>query len=362
MPPGVAVRGGRRRRRAGRNERRGGPSARYVGSFGRELEARPARTRRVACPAVPGEFEIREVGPEDMGAWVAVYNRAAPCRPVTAEGVAHHRSMEPELLALLALRDGEPVGIAQVWPERHWQPASTKAEFQVMVDRPHRRGGVGTVLAGEVSRWAAGHGCDGLDVHVYENDPDGLRHWLARGFREVSRERHARIELREVAIPPPGPPDGVLLATLAERMDLLESVYGVALEALPDMPAPEPVVPPSFEEWRHAEIGFQELMPEASVLAVAGDEVVGYALLRRFAARPDVGHNMITGVRRSWRGRGVAGAMKRLQAALALRGGLAAIETENDDENAPMRAINLRLGYRPIPDSLWLRGPLQPPP
>jgi hypothetical protein len=58
----------------------------------------------------------------------------------------------------------------------------------------------------------------------------------------------------------------------------------------------------------------------------------------------------------------VAGAMKRLQAALALRGGLAAIETENDDENAPMRAINLRLGYRPIPDSLWLRGPLQPPP
>ena len=307
-----------------------------------------------------GEIEIQEAGPDELGAWVEVYNRCTPCRPVTSMLVAHAWTMEPERLTVLALRAGEPVAIAQVWPERRWQPESTKAELTVMVDRAHRRRGIGTALALEASRWAAEHGCDGFDVWVYENDPDAPAYWLARGFHEETRDRNVRLDLPGAEIPPPDPPDGVVLATLAERMDLVESVYGVAVEALPDMPAPEPLVPPSFEEWRHAEIDFPEIVPEASVLAVAGDEVVGYALLRRFGARPEVGGNMITGVRRSWRGKGVAGAMKCLQATLALSCGITAIETENDDTNTPMRSVNRRLGYRPIPDSLWLRGPLQP--
>ena len=32
--------------------------------------------------------------------------------------------------------------------------------------------------------------------------------------------------------------------------------------------------------------------------------------------------------------------------------------TGNDIDNAPMRAVNARLGYRPTPDLLAMRGPL----
>ena len=72
-------------------------------------------------------------------------------------------------------------------------------------------------------------------------------------------------------------------------------------------------------------------------------------------------HDM-TAVGRRWRGRGVATTLKRATIAWAIAHGLELLETGNDDDNAPMRAVNLKLGYRPIPDMLTFRGPLAPEP
>ena len=35
-------------------------------------------------------------------------------------------------------------------------------------------------------------------------------------------------------------------------------------------------------------------------------------------------------------------------------------DTGNDVANGPMRAINARLGYEPLPDEISMRGPLHP--
>jgi hypothetical protein len=53
-------------------------------------------------------------------------------------------------------------------------------------------------------------------------------------------------------------------------------------------------------------------------------------------------------------------ALKRATIAWAIGHGLDTLETGNDDDNRPMRAINIKLGYRPIPDMLTYRGPLAP--
>ena len=34
------------------------------------------------------------------------------------------------------------------------------------------------------------------------------------------------------------------------------------------------------------------------------------------------------------------------------------LRTGNDVDNAPMRAVNARLGYEPMPDLLTMRGPV----
>lgn len=68
-------------------------------------------------------------------------------------------------------------------------------------------------------------------------------------------------------------------------------------------------------------------------------------------------HDM-TAVVPDQRGRGIARELKRATVAWAIEHGLTTLETGNDEANAPMRAVNARLGYRPLPDEITMRGPL----
>ena len=59
--------------------------------------------------------------------------------------------------------------------------------------------------------------------------------------------------------------------------------------------------------------------------------------------------NAFTGVRREYRGRGIALALKLLAIDFCCRSGAGRVRTNNDSKNAPMLAINRRLGYLPEP-------------
>jgi RimJ/RimL family protein N-acetyltransferase len=56
--------------------------------------------------------------------------------------------------------------------------------------------------------------------------------------------------------------------------------------------------------------------------------------------------NDMTGTLRSFRGRGLARLAKLCQLEWAARNGIVSVVTENDETNAPMLAVNTRLGYR----------------
>jgi predicted GNAT family N-acyltransferase len=93
-------------------------------------------------------------------------------------------------------------------------------------------------------------------------------------------------------------------------------------------------------------------------IALAGDEVVGYAKLSLTAAQPTVAFHDITGVKRAWRGRCVASALKRAEIAWAKWNGYERLSTMNEERNEPIRRLNARLGYRPAPGEIYLEGPL----
>ena len=95
-------------------------------------------------------------------------------------------------------------------------------------------------------------------------------------------------------------------------------------------------------------------------VAEATGDVVGYASLIYDAASTTVAYHDMTAVRRAYRGRGIATALKRATIAWAVEHGLEALDTGNDEDNAAMRAVNLALGYRPVPDWIGLQGPLAP--
>jgi len=93
-------------------------------------------------------------------------------------------------------------------------------------------------------------------------------------------------------------------------------------------------------------------------VAFAGAEVVGYAKLSLSEALPDIAYHDMTGVKRAWRGRGIASALKRAEIAWAIDAGYAKLQTFNEMRNEPIRVLNERHGYVVEPGAIRVRGAL----
>jgi GNAT superfamily N-acetyltransferase len=135
-------------------------------------------------------------------------------------------------------------------------------------------------------------------------------------------------------------------------------MYEVALEALPDIPgfADDEVEP--FEKWLVHEMQGSGDKPEATFVALSGDEVVGFAKFSLTDAQPTTAHHDLTGVKRAWRGQGVAKALKATQIGWAKANGYESLHTRNDQRNAPIRRLNEQFGYRPAIGRIYLTRPL----
>ena len=151
------------------------------------------------------------------------------------------------------------------------------------------------------------------------------------------------------------------LTTLAAHPDLVPGVHRVALEAFADIPGgDEPMAVGDLAEFRARDVDRDSIPAEAFFVAVdaATGDVVGYSSLMLTPGSTTTAWYDMTAVLRAWRGRGLALALKRATIGWAIGRGLTALDTGNDVDNAPMRAVNARLGFRPLPDLLTLRGPL----
>jgi len=97
--------------------------------------------------------------------------------------------------------------------------------------------------------------------------------------------------------------------------------------------------------------------PDATFVALAGAEVIGYSKFSLTAARPNSAFHDLTAVKRAWRGRGIAGALKATQIRWAKEHGFEELRTTNEERNEPIRRLNARLGYRPAPGVIYVEGP-----
>jgi GNAT superfamily N-acetyltransferase len=142
-------------------------------------------------------------------------------------------------------------------------------------------------------------------------------------------------------------------ATVADRPELWEQAYHRVHATLADT-AHGSVPRVTLEEWHRDWIN----TPEAAFAALAGGEVIGVASLLLDPDQPARAETGYTAVRREWRGRGVAGALKRSTLAWAAGHGIAEVYTWTQQGNARMRTVNERLGYRYGIVSIRLESPL----
>jgi GNAT superfamily N-acetyltransferase len=220
---------------------------------------------------------------------------------------------------------------------------------------PEARGrGIGQALYAELLRWAGERGCVEVETSVAEDDPESLAWADRRGFREIGRELRVSLDLGAIEAPAIDPPAGIEIVPWDERPELTGGLYDVFVEADPDIPGADDVEIPPLETWLANDMQGSSDRPEAVFVALAGDEVVGYAKLSIPAQPTGAAWHDLTGVKRAWRGRGIAGALKRAQIRWAKEHGFERLTTMNEERNAPIRKLNERHGYRPEPGRVML--------
>jgi RimJ/RimL family protein N-acetyltransferase len=139
--------------------------------------------------------------------------------------------------------------------------------------------------------------------------------------------------------------DGFGLAPYAE-VDV-HALYALELSLSADEPGEEEPARLTFEEWRSELFDGSDLTLDGSVAVVADEEPVAYAALSVDPATGR-GRNEGTATARDHRGRGFATLAKLAQLRWAAEHGIERVVTDNDERNAPMLAINRRLGYEPF--------------
>ncbi len=252
----------------------------------------------------------------------------------------------PERLLLLAFLDGELAGHGLA--DRSDEVGRAFVAPRIL--EPFRRRGVGTALLRVLGEHVAAQGFPITGAMV--EDPESLEFALRYGFVETMRQVE---QVRAIGDEPrPVFPSGVEIVSVAQRPELWARAYErVALETFQDM-ALTGTFRASPEEWQSDWIN----EPSAMFVALADGDVIGVAGVMVDEDQPARGECAYTAVRREYRGRGVAAALKRMSLAWAAENGLTDVYTWTQNGNDDMRRLNEHLGFTYGAVSVSVRAPL----
>jgi mycothiol synthase len=295
------------------------------------------------------EISLRSVSSaEDYAAWRRVRLIVRPGeRAPTVEELRAQAGPEQEFY--LAELDGALAGSGLV--SKSDLAGSGWVAPRVLPD--FRRRGVGTTILRELAERAAGMGFGVLGSNA--DDAGSVSFAQRHGFRAVDREvEQVRVIGDE---PAPQAPGGVVIVPVSEQPQLWPAAYEVVgAQAFQDM-ATVAALEITREQWERDWI----TDPDAMFVALAGREVIGCAGLLPDADHPGRPEYALTAVRRDWRRRGVASALKRRTLAWAAGHGLTEVYTWTQVGNDDMQALNAHLGFVTRTVSIRLQATLPLP-
>lgn len=286
----------------------------------------------------------------DYPALCALLHRVLPHQLSSVEKLRAADAQVPEHMLsrrVIAERDGQLVGYTWFGHDREAFVERAPA-FNLKVLPDHRGQGIGRALYQRMLDGVAHLDPVSLEGYAFEHHTDGVAFLERRGFSE--RMRFVDLELtvadfdfaawdRECALP---------IRSMAEfpgaaEEAALRKVHALFEAVLPDVP--------NTQEWT---LRFEDVVsdarrpdyiPECWLAAEAPDgSFVATSSLWR-TADPEVAWIGLTGVRREWRRRGLATALKVAAARWARDHGVRVIRTDNESANVEMLALNRRMGF-----------------
>ena len=246
--------------------------------------------------------------------------------------------------------------------EPFWSLQEGKVYLSIEVDPDYLNRGIGTRLFADLEALAHARGpVRRLIADTREDKAEAGNFLKERGFEVVIREPISELDLPTFDETPfvqkieQAEAYGIRLASLAdlarEYSDWQKRFWQLETDIFRDVPTPDPSSPPTLETFIRQHVGNPGFSPDATHVAVSGDEWVGISELFIDPNHPEVGGTGLTGVARSWRRKGLATALKLKVLRRAKARDVRRVTTDNE-ENNPMFQINLMLGFKAKP--AWL--------
>jgi L-amino acid N-acyltransferase YncA len=290
---------------------------------------------------------IREYGPADAGALCALLRAEEPYQVTTPRSVHAQVAETParqRFLLLVAEEGGRVVGCARTGLFADARDAGA-AFVNINVAAADRGRGTGAALLAAAEAHLAANGATASYAWVHP-DPTCETFATAHGYHPGREARFLRLDLAPGGPLPGRPrlPRGVLLLPAVAWERDPRPLWQTDVECFGDEPGDVAADHLSYADWRALNWDRPDFDADLSTVAVVDGEVAGLVIAQTDGERHYASGG--TGIRRPFRGRGLAKAAKTQSLHLARAKGYREATTANDDGNAPMLAINIWLGYQ----------------
>lgn len=230
----------------------------------------------------------------------------------------------------------------------------------VIVDPDCRSQGIGSALWDRLWEDLHAHGATRLVSDVLDNDAQSLVFAQRRGFTIDQHFFNYELDLSTFDETKYAPEiaaleaSGIRFCALADFPDTLETRHKLYDLNTSDMLENSNTSTPwTYSIFEKSVLQAPWFRREGQLLAVDGDQWIGMAAVGLFPETHSA-YNEYTGVLRPYRRRKIATALKVLAVLYARKHGAQKILTDSNLRNAPILAINRKLGYKPKPGKYTL--------
>jgi mycothiol synthase len=307
---------------------------------------------------------MRTFTPDDYPALIAVFNAARSDYHTTVEGMlaedeAARRSPKCRFQRYVVERDGRIVALGHYdQPPRFYSPRTFRAN--ILVHPRYQGHGIGTMLFERIKADLESFNALSAFTMVREDMLRGVQFAKKCGFYEEHRIWKMRLDVAAFDLTPYTglsktlDDQGIEIKTLKELEadeERNQKVYDLTIEVGKDLPPTERWTQPGYEDFLRYTLNNPPFSSETYFVAVHHNTYVGLSYLIPHKEENYCGTGL-TGVKRAYRHKGVALALKLCGIAYARTHGYVTLRTSTDEVNRAMLSINERLGF--VKQPAWI--------
>lgn len=262
----------------------------------------------------------------------------------------------------MVLRDGQVIAFVETYQNRFaYHPQ--KYECRIFVDPQHDAPDVRPAVLEFVLQRLADEDLIALQSGMLDDKPHAMRFFEEYGFEKVAEEKLSKLDVpafdtsRYAGLLARLEDEGIVIMTLRQLQqrdpDWQRKLYDLDVTVNRDIPSTGEKHYPEFDEWLVSRLEAPHVDADGWFIALDGETYAGHSHgnINR-DSQPVQFITGVTAVRREYRRRGLATALKVRAIGFAQEQGVQEIFTTNDSQN-PMYQLNLKLGFKPMPS--WVR-------